>query len=130
MKKTMFYTQFGNPPQCKAHVNESNYSLVQPHPEITLREMVERYTRTGEVPVVNSHQVYYEDDVVHPQNFDLSDISESKDIINNYVDKVKKKGKSSFSGKGGASESGATLGVSKASDEASEPTASDRKPEK
>lgn len=105
MKKTLcVYPNLALLPEPFVEENDG-MSTTDQNPSISLKEMVERYVQTGEIPP-NYTGGYYDDDeipddelVANPQNLDLADIHEASNIINQaetlieVSEKRKKKGK-------------------------------------
>ena len=79
-----FYTGYNPPP--RFYEENDGISLTNPDSGMSLREMVKRYVN-GEV--IEGHEVYYDDqeENMQPQNFDLSDITESEKTIKDFFDK-------------------------------------------
>lgn len=122
MRQLRFKTQFNYTPVTKEL--KFKKSQVQVRPGLSIREMVDRYVQTGEIPNSNGLQgLYYDEEFANPQNFDLSDLTDAQQVI----DSVKAK-KDSFSSskKGRATKSQGEGGASKAPDDEADATGSER----
>lgn len=87
-----FFSNFNPPPR----FYEENDCISQTNPDVglSLKEMVERYV-LGE-PIMG-HDVYFDDDIdnMAPQNFDLSDLTESQADAQRELDKLEMEKESS-----------------------------------
>jgi len=76
-----FRHAFSNRPSVRLE-NSFPPSLAQLRPLGNISDMVDRYVRTGELPMTSSHPVHFDEDFADPKDFDLSDITANELTIN------------------------------------------------